>query len=610
MREPRSSRATGRPRSRRAAPPETTTPGVPALPGRWPGMLRDDEPVLEMDDIQGNGLVGFNKDYQTYLFLAMEKDEAAVAAAREWIRGFAPFVSSAADVFAFNQLFRSMRRKHGRDPRGLIATWVNVAFSHAALAALTSPEEADDFTDQPFRIGLAANASDLGDPDDEAAEGHPSRWVVGGPDNEADVVIAVASDDPNLLSREVRQIEDAIYNGVTASGIRVSRALRVLYKQHGATLPGALTGHEHFGFKDGVSQPGVRGMAAAPHGGEPITPRWVDPADPVQEDPSYPEFARPGQPLVWPGEFVFGYPRQHRNDRREPGAIASTCPRWARNGSYVVVRRLRQDVGGFRAWLGEAAAQVAEKPGLAGMTPARLGALLVGRWPSGAPLLRAAAADDPGIGSDSFAANHFTYRDDVPPLALLSAAEYPGGVVLGAPGDPLGAVCPFEAHIRKVNPRDTDTDQGDSADTLTRVLLRRGIPFGTPLDESAPAGADPLAGDRGLLFVSYQTSILEQFRFLTQQWANDTRFPSGSGGPDPVIGQLTDNGSRVRHVDLPSDDGSTETVDLPADFVIPTGGGYFFAPSLGALRYVLGGTPEEKARFVASLPEPAVTLDP
>lgn len=580
----------------------TAPAGAPALPRPGPpGVLRSDEPELELDEMQGNGLVGFNKDYQTYLFLAIERgEEGAAEVVREWVRAFAPCVSSAADVFAFNQLFRSMRRKHGQDPRGLIATWVNVAFSHAALETLAPPGDAALFGDELFRIGQAANASDLGDPDDPALEGHPSRWVVGGPGNEADIVVAVASDDRDILSQEVRRIEDGIYNGTTAGGVRVSRALRVIFKQHGATLPRPLAGHEHFGFKDGVSQPGVRGLATGAHAGEPITPRWVSPDDPVQRNPSYPEFARPGQPLLWPGEFVFGYPRQNRNDRREPGPPAMTCPAWARNGSYVVVRRLRQDVAGFRDWLRAEAARLAETPGFEGMTPVRLASILVGRWPSGAPLLRAQKADDPTVGRDTFTANHFTFRDDVPPLKLVPEAR--NREVAGAPGDMEGAVCPFAAHIRKVNPRDTDTEEGSEL-TLTRLILRRGIPFGTPLEEGARPEDDPLRGDRGLLFVSYQTSILEQFRFLQHRWANDASFPSGGGGPDPVIGQGTDDaGRRVRYVDLPAGDGTSATIEVPRDFVVATGGGYFFAPSIGALRYVLGGTPEERAAYVARLP--------
>lgn len=590
-----------RPSSRCPARPRSG-PHAALLAGPGAAAPEVKEPVLEMDEIQGNGLVGFNKDHQTYLFLAFQRTPAARGAVREWVRALSPFVASANDVYAFNQLFRTLRRRHGQDPRGLVATWVNVAFSFPALRDLVSAEEAESFSDGAFRDGLAANADDLGDPTDEAAEGHPSHWVVGGPGNEADVVVMVASDDPNLLSGEVRRIEDGIYNGTASDGTRLSQVLRVIFKQHGSTLPGTLTGHEHFGFKDGISQPGVRGMASGLHEGEPITPRYVDPADATQQDPASPEFARPGQPLVWPGEFVFGYPEQNHNDRRAPGPIASACPRWARNGSYVVVRRLRQDVAGFREFLTRTAAALAGKPGFAGMTPRRLGALLVGRWPSGAPVIRAALQDAPDLARDAFAVNHFTYKVPAPAMRLVAEAGYPADEVAGADADPFGGVCPYAAHIRKVNPRDTDTEQG-APDTLTRSILRRGIPFGAPLEEGLGPQDDPVKGDRGLLFVSYQTSIEDQFVFLNQTWAGSPTLPSGGGGPDVVIGQVTgDDGRRVRFVDLPGSDGSVETIEVPAEFVIATGGGYFFAPSLGALCYVLGGTDEEKARFVASLP--------
>ena len=73
-----------------------------------------------------------------------------------------------------------------------------------------------------------------------------------------------------------------------------------------------------------------------------------------------------------------------------------------------------------------------------------------------------------------------------------------------AKADPVGLLCPLAAHIRKVNPRETPNDLGASRASLDRRLLRRGLPYGEPLTD--PAGSDPQGGDRGLLFVSYQTT--------------------------------------------------------------------------------------------------------
>jgi deferrochelatase/peroxidase EfeB len=123
----------------------------------------------------------------------------------------------------------------------------------------------------------------------------------------------------------------------------------------------------------------------------------------------------------------------------------------------------------------------------------------------------------------------------------------------------LGKVCPHFAHIRKVNPRDAGTDMGTPADTLLRLLLRRGIPFGPPLI----GGGDPHA-ERGLVFVGYSATIEDQFEFITRRWVNSALHPR-FGGRDPIIG-----------------------ADRP--WVTPTGGGYFFAPPLSAIADVLART--------------------
>jgi deferrochelatase/peroxidase EfeB len=116
-------------------------------------------------------------------------------------------------------------------------------------------------------------------------------------------------------------------------------------------------------------------------------------------------------------------------------------------------------------------------------------------------------------------------------------------------------------------------------------ILRRGIPFGPPL----PIGAteDPAPVHRGLLFISYQASIAEQFEFLNASWANDvskpfTLSPPTGSGYDMIIGQRNDVAARFCLVGA-----SMERVESSARWVTPTGGGYFFAPSKTALSTVL-----------------------
>jgi Dyp-type peroxidase family len=346
-------------------------------------------------------------------------------------------------------------------------------------------------------------------------------------------------------------------------------------------------GHEHFGFKDGISQPAVRGRISENEFLETVR----QPSDP---DYTKPELAEPGQPLVCVGQFVLGYPTQVLDFPRVPGppdqlapkppAIAPgsfAAPWWAANGSFLVYRRLSQDVAGFNRFVVTQASKFKGQTPLG--DPLFLSSRLVGRWKSGAPILRSPLQDKPNLGSNDVANNAFEY----------AAGGDPGDGFGTIPVDPTGQVCPLAAHIRKVNPRDIDSDLGSSNRTLTKRILRRGIPFGRPLPDGA---LEDDGQERGLLFLSYQRSIILQFEFLCTDWMNSSLNPrSGlsAGGFDLLVGQNPSSPDRSRSCFLDSGNGSA--VSIPTDgmslaqFVNPTGGGYFFTPSVSALRDVLAG---------------------
>ena len=108
--------------------------------GAAPGAAAEE--VLDIRNIQGNILAGFNKDHQALLFL---KITDAVKAKR-WLQFIAPSIATMEEVLSFNRLFKAMRARRGDEPCGLVATWLNIAFSRDAIAALTSSAEADKFT--------------------------------------------------------------------------------------------------------------------------------------------------------------------------------------------------------------------------------------------------------------------------------------------------------------------------------------------------------------------------------------------------------------------------------------------------------------------------------
>ncbi|MDQ4025872.1 MAG: Dyp-type peroxidase [Actinomycetota bacterium] len=515
-------------------------------------------PAKVRDDIQGNVIPGFNKDHQHFLFLRFR----AVKGTKAWLRWLAPQIASMDEVLAFVRAHRALRLKLGVKEPGLKATWINVAFSAGAIAKLAGKEEAAAFGERSFLQGLAERSTYLGDPTDPRHPGYRGKWVVGGPKNTADILVIVGSDDPADL--------DATVETIKAEAARCG--LDVLFEQRGQTLPEPLRGHEHFGFKDGISQPGVRGkVSSAP--GDFITPRYVDASDPHADI-----FAKPGQVLVWPGQFLLGERRQNTESLTASAPGATDFPKWARRGSYLVCRRLRQDVPAFWEFVRALAAET-------GGSMTHVAAMLVGRWPSGAPLMRATSSDDPALAGDEFANNHFIFDDDTRASSLRPIPGYPGDSHSPAQADILGAVCPHFAHIRKVNPRDSGTDLGKVADGFLRMILRRGIPFGPPMIGIKKPPPKLVKQERGLMFLSYAATIESQFEFLTRRWSNSPVQPN-FGGHDPVVGQ-EGRGDRVRFVDFPTERGPVR-LTLKKEWVTVTGGGYFFAPPISAIAGVLG----------------------
>jgi hypothetical protein len=153
-------------------------------------------------------------------------------------------------------------------------------------------------------------------------------------------------------------------------------------------------------------------------------------------------------------------------------------------------------------------------------------------------------------------------------------------------GDDPGTIVPRAAHIRKAYPRDEKRPQGDENDSQTHRILRRGIPFGTSFrpglgavgHAGKPGVEEP--GDRGLLFLCYQSSIERQFEFIQKNWVHNADFPCPNDGEDPIIAQTKEGSFRL----LPKDGDGVRKAHLTImHFVKMTGGEYFFQPSLEAL---------------------------
>jgi deferrochelatase/peroxidase EfeB len=108
---------------------------------------------------------------------------------------------------------------------------------------------------------------------------------------------------------------------------------------------------------------------------------------------------------------------------------------------------------------------------------------------------------------------------------------------------------------------------------LTFQMLRRGIPYGPPY---GPGQED---GDRGLLFLAYQTSFEDQFRILNNMWMNNPSAPERLGGHDMLVGQ--DKPGNVRFGSFRDEDGNEwQRISSLSRWVVPTGGAFLFSPPL------------------------------
>jgi Dyp-type peroxidase family len=466
------------------------------------------ERAIELDEIQGNILAGFNKDHASFLLFELP----APRAARRWLAEIVDEVATTKEVKAFNDLFRQVRARH-HERETIKATWMNLAFTFTGLMALGVDE--DDLRQLPveYREGMRARATEIGDNGDNA----PANWPANLGRSRIDVVMIVAADSGADRNDEVAHF----------ARHAARHDLRLVYQQDGMTRRDA-PGHEHFGFKDGVSQPGIAGFTD----------------DPI-----------PGQDLVAAGEFVLGYPRQAAPPGQPP-AGPSPQPAWLENGSYLVFRRLTQDVAGFQDFIRQTASTEHLSEDL-------LGAKLVGRYRSGAPLegARNSAVDpadaDPSVVDDAHI-NDFDYQEN----------------------DPDGAYVPRAAHIRKTYPRDQRPPGEDEAQR--RRIIRRGIPFGQSFHRGgrphSPFAADAaFPHDRGLCFACYQRSIADQFELIQSSWVNADSVPQPADGVDAIISQAADR----RQIAIP---GTPRTpLRLARQWVRTTGGEYFFAPSITAL---------------------------
>jgi deferrochelatase/peroxidase EfeB len=357
-------------------------------------------------------------------------------------------------------------------------------------------------------------------------------------------------------------------------------------------LPTAnMGGVEPFGFADGLSQP------------ELDWPRMIPAAD--EEQLSY-------RNLSCLGEFILGYPNEYGlytprpllDARRDPD---SSLPRAedrpgnvdvGRNGTYLVIRQLRQDVRGFWQAIDQRARGVAAER-------ERLASQMVGRTLTGEPVVLDAAPS--AVAGQGAAAGR-------------GAAAGERAAVAGGPApdndftfesDPEGLRCPIGAHIRRANPRNADLPSGGigvvswlirtlglnasarvrdlAASTRFHRLLRRGRGYGARLTP-AEALSTPVA-QSGLHFICLNANIQRQFEFVQGAWLMSTKFNGLHEESDPLLGNRLPGAAATRcdYFSMPQAGGPTQRLEGLPQFVTVAGGAYFFLPGIRALRFLVRG---------------------
>jgi Dyp-type peroxidase family len=498
------------------------------------------EPLLDADDLQGHVVPGYGPSDVCLLGVTA----STAGALRALLREVQPHVT----VMRAAMGHRAQKKAHlmnlGARPS---SRWhVHVALTRRGLDLLGYQQRG---VDRAFDAGMTGLST--GDPkqavraDGTPEPAHPRNWRVGGPERGIDVLVML------IAEVNMRAAIEPLRARLTGLG-----GIQIVYEELGEDL---LHSREHFGFQDGISQPGLYGEYDDDGQRRPITTRYGVPRQ------NGLDFGKPGQPLVWPGRFIVGAPRFE-------GDTPALDPLWV-NGSFLVFRRLEQDVAAFYADTEAMAAALAKTtPGFDGDA---MRAFIVGRRPDGRSLMRPGAGPD-----DKLALNHFFYQTAASTLTLPDGTSIPGAV-----RDVGGTTCPFWAHVRKVNPRDGPNDL--SVDAHNLQLLRRGVPFGPAYNHTDLTAASNQAS-RGLLFLAYQSDIHEQFENLNSHWMNQFDQPAG-GGHDLFVGLSLDGAGQLqpRRADWPQ---STQQVVAQRHWVIPTGGAYLFAPSIRMIQ-VLATTP-------------------
>jgi Dyp-type peroxidase family len=525
---------------------------------------------LDLHDIQGNivkayGRYGFPKG--RYVFFGV----CDRLAGRQFVQALVPGITTSAP-------WRDSGTKSGG--AGVPEITTNVAFSYHGLRQLGVPRASLQTFPDEFAMGMKARRDILGDDGASAPEHWDPVWQGEEP---VDIFVAIHGQDETCLERRYQEVAALVERSaggvVLLTGHRGADGREDLPYQAASAiyLDGAPSPKEHFGFTDGISDPFFKGTGAHESnvigGGKPTL---------------LPPQTRAGWQALETGEFLLGY-----KDEALELPEAPSPKLLSHNGTFMVYRKLHENVGAFDAYLEHVGA---EYPG----GKEALAAKFAGRWRNGAPIASFPREED----AEKFAAAWSQAK-----LAIAKATNKEERerakqrfselnqqfVAFDYNKDLEGGGCPLGAHTRRANPR-TALEFGKllafetpGALSNRRRLIRRGLPYG----ESQAKRDDK--GDHGIIFMALNASIRRQFEFVQQQWMNYGNDFRLANDKDPLVGNqgVDDRGHGTGQMVIQTSESDPRPPffcsKIPR-FVETRGGEYFFIPSLTALRMIAEGS--------------------
>lgn len=348
----------------------------------------------------------------------------------------------AARAFLKSRPFTSAERENGN------THYENLAITYEGLRRLGLSESELSAFPNEFKQGIESRFRFLGD----VFENHPSNWERPAAYGLAETAESDQGVDLSLVDMVV-QIRAGAEDAVMAALKEYEQAAEALRILHTQPMFKAVQGV--FGFEEGFSQPAV---------------------GPIKSEDYCSK--------VKPGDMILGYRDSFERESDPRKSVSSVM----RNGTFMVIRKIKQDRKVFDEFLDESAAELfgnkdCEK------TRAEIKGKLMGRMPDGTPLVQDGSKEN----------NEFTFE-----------------------GDFDGDRCPIHSHIRRANPR------ARGIHGPVPRIVRRGMSYKTEM-----AGGQC---EEGLMFIAYNSSIASQFEVI-QNWMAGANSSDGySGQTDPFLG--------------------------------------------------------------------------